>query len=463
MLERGEGDGIAVCLAGPRRRIVHHDLASRPLDDLDSVRKPIAVDLHHIVGKLPSRRVIVEPTVDLAEFAIDVAADPDPLKQCVCRRIAQRIRVLEGDGLARCHLTAQPVGAPRYCNRLTNKLVQIRNTDSKMTKTRLALSMSCCDYDRCHALVSGRVAVDGVDLVISPNEPEESFHRAFQYQEFDVTELSLSSFTLLTSRDEAPYVGIPAFVSRLFRHSGIYIRTDRGIDDPSKLSGRKIGLPEYQITANVWIRGILEEEYGVRPESITWWQGGLEEAGREERAPLLLPPEIDMKPIPRDRTLSEMLERGEVDALISARAPSCFLRGAAHVQRMFPDFKSAEQDYYKRTKIFPIMHLIGLRRSIYEKHPWVAVNLFKAFIESKQHAMYELGQIGHLFSSLPWSVAEFQQTRALMGQDFWPYGVDANRAVLDRFLDYHYRQGLSQRRVQVDELFAPSTMHLTKI
>jgi 4,5-dihydroxyphthalate decarboxylase len=323
--------------------------------------------------------------------------------------------------------------------------------------------MSCCDYDRCHALINGRVQVDGIDLIASPNEPEESFHRAFQYQEFDVSELSLSSFTMLTSRRESPYVGIPAFVSRLFRHSGIYIRTDRGIDHPSKLSGRTIGLPEYQITANVWIRGTLEEEYGVKLDSIAWRQGGLEEGGREERSPLSLPPNIVLERIPADRNLSEMLARGEIDALLSARAPSCFLRRAPYVDRMFPDFKSAEREYYKRTKIFPIMHLIGVRRSIYERHPWVAVNLFKAFIEAKSHAMYELGQIGHLFSSLPWSVAEFQETTSLMGNDFWPYGVHANRGVLDRFLDYHHRQGLSKCRVAVEELFAPATLHLSKI
>lgn len=332
-----------------------------------------------------------------------------------------------------------------------------------MSKDRLTLSMSCCDYDRCHALINGRVQVDGVDLVISPNEPEESFHRAFQYQEFDISELSLSSYTMLTSRGEAPYVGIPAFVSRLFRHSGIYIRTDRGIDHPSKLSGKTIGLPEYQITANVWIRGTLEQEYGVNLNSIAWRQGGLEEPGREERSPLSLPPEVDLKPIPRDRNLSQMLADGEIDALLSARAPSCYLNGAPNVDRMFPDFKKTEQEYYKKTKIFPIMHLIGIRRSIYEQHPWVAVNLFKAFIEAKKHAMYELSQIGHLFASLPWSVAEFQETTKLMGPDYWSYGAEENRHVLDCFLDYHHRQGLSKRRVKVEELFAPPTFHLSKI
>jgi 4,5-dihydroxyphthalate decarboxylase len=332
-----------------------------------------------------------------------------------------------------------------------------------MPTSRLTLSMACCNYDRCHALFDGRVQVDGVELLATPIEPEEAFHRAFQYQEFDVSELSLSSFSMLTSRGDAPYVGIPAFVSRLFRHSGIYIRTDRGIDHPSKLSGKTVGLPEYQITANVWIRGILKDEYGVDLESIAWRQGGLEDAGREERARLDLPASIDLKSIPSDRNLSDMLANGEIDALISARAPSCYLRGAPNVDRLFPDYKTVEQDYFRRTKIFPIMHLIGIRRSIYEQNPWLAVNLMKAFMQAKDYVMYELGQIGHLFATLPWSVSEFESTVRLMGPDYWSYGFEKNKHVLETFLGYHHRQGLSKRLVKPEELFAPSTHHLAKI
>lgn len=329
--------------------------------------------------------------------------------------------------------------------------------------SRLELSLAVCDYDRCRAVIDGRVAVDGCRIIPTPVEPEEAFHRAFKFQEFDVTELSLSSLTMLTSRGESPYVAIPAYVSRLFRHSGIYIRTDRGIDRPEDLKGRVIGLPEYQITATVWIRGILEDEHGVDVRSVKWRQGGLEDAGRTERSPLNLPPEIDLKPIPADRTLSDMLAAGDIDALISARAPSCFLKGAPNVARMFPDYRSAEQDYFRRTGIFPIMHVMGVRRSIYERHPWVAVNLLKAFMEAKAVAMYELSQIGHLFASLPWSVYERDQTVALMGEDFWSYGFAENRHVLDTFLRYHHDQGLSKRLVSAEELFAPSTHELTRI
>jgi 4,5-dihydroxyphthalate decarboxylase len=328
---------------------------------------------------------------------------------------------------------------------------------------QLDLSLAVCDYDRCRAVLDGRAPVDGCRIIPTALEPEEAFHRAFQYQEFDVTELSLSSFTMLTSRGDSPYVGIPAFVSRLFRHSGIYIRTDRGIDHPSKLKGLTIGLPEYQITATVWIRGILQDEYGVDVRSVAWRQGGLEDAGRTERSKLDLPADIDLQPIPSGRTLSDMLAEGEIDALISARAPSCFLKGAPNVDRMFPDYRAAEQDYYRRTGIFPIMHLVGIRRSIYERHPWVAVNLYKAFLQAKKHAMYELSQIGHLFVSLPWSVRERDLTVELMGEDFWSYGAHENRKVLETFLRYHHDQGLSKRLVGVDELFAPSTLELTKI
>ncbi|NYZ13690.1 ABC transporter substrate-binding protein [Azospirillum sp. RWY-5-1] len=329
--------------------------------------------------------------------------------------------------------------------------------------SRLELSLAVCDYDRCRAVLDGRVAVDGCRIIPTAIEPEEAFHRAFKFQEFDVTELSLSSLTMLTSRGESPYVAIPAYVSRLFRHSGIYIRTDRGIDRPEDLKGRVIGLPEYQITATVWIRGILEDEYGVDVRSVKWRQGGLEEAGRTERSRLDLPPDIDLKPIPSDRTLSDMLAAGEINAMISARAPSCFLKGVPNVARLFPDYRAAEQDYFRRTGIFPIMHVMGVRRSIYERHPWVAVNLLKAFMEAKAVAMYELGQIGHLFASLPWSVYERDQTVALMGEDFWSYGFAENRKVLDTFLRYHHEQGLSKRLVSAEELFAPSTHELTRI
>lgn len=327
----------------------------------------------------------------------------------------------------------------------------------------LQLSMGCCDYDRTRALFDGRVRIEGCEVLPVAIEPEEAFHRAFSFQEFDVSELSISSHTLLTSRGENQYVGIPAFVSRLFRHSGVYIRTDRDIDGPAALAGKTIGLPEYQITANVWIRGILQDDYGLNPETIHWRRGGLEAPGRGERAPLKLPPQIDLRQVADGKTLSRMLEIGELDAVISARAPSCFERGVPNVARLFPDYRSIEEDYFRRTKIFPTMHIIGIRKSLVERHPWLPVSVFKAFLRAKELTMHELGQIGHLFVSLPWGVSEFEKARGLMGEDYWSYGLAANRHVLETFLRYHHEQGLSARKVAPEELFAASTLDLTKI
>ncbi|MDB5903376.1 MAG: 4,5-dihydroxyphthalate decarboxylase [Betaproteobacteria bacterium] len=328
---------------------------------------------------------------------------------------------------------------------------------------KLQISLGCCDYDRTKAIFDGRAPIEGCDVVPVAIEPEEAFHRAFSSQEFDVSEISISSHTLTTSRGVNPYVGIPAFVSRLFRHSGIYIRTDRGIDRPQALAGKTIGLPEYQITANVWIRGILQDDFGVKPESIHWRRGGLEEPGRLERSPLQLPADVELEQVADGKTLSGMLEAGELDAVISARAPSCFERGAPNVSRLFPDYRSTEEDYYRRTKIFPTMHIIGIRRSLAERHPWLPVSVLKAFMRAKELTMYELGQIGHLFTSLPWGVSEFDKARALMGNDYWSYGFEPNRHVLETFTRYHHAQGLSQRKVAPEELFAHSTLDLTKI
>ncbi len=326
----------------------------------------------------------------------------------------------------------------------------------------LRLSLTVCDYDRTRALFDGRVAIEGCDVTAVPLEPEEAFHRAFRFAEFDVSELSMSSHTLMTSRGQNTYVGIPAFVSRLFRHSGIYVRTDR-IRKPEDLRGKRIGVPEYQMTANVWIRGSLEDDYAVKPTDIHWRQGGLEESGRGERTPIKLPADVDFQPVPHTQTLNALLEAGEIDGLISARAPSCFLRGAANVGRLFPDYRRTEENYFRRTKIFPVMHIVGIRKELVSAHPWLAASVMKAFIKAKALAMAELGQIGHLFVSLPWSVSEYQSARALMGDDFWSYGFEANKHVLETFTRYHHAQGLSARKVAPEELFAASSLDLSKI
>ncbi len=339
----------------------------------------------------------------------------------------------------------------------------VRFYQDRQDVNKLRISLACCDYDRCRAIFDGRAPIEGCEVAAVPLEPEEAFHRAFRFREFDICELSMSSHTLMSSRGQNAYVGVPAFVSRLFRHSGIYIRTDRGISTPADLKGRTVGLPEYQITANVWIRGLLADEYGVNAAEVRWRSGGIEEPGREERAPLQLPPDIDLAPIPRHRTLAEMLASGELDAVVGARAPSCFARGAANVGRMFPDYRKVEQEYFRRTRIFPIMHIIGIRRELAEQHPWLPVSVFKAFLRAKALCMDELGQIGHLFTSLPWGVMEFESARALMGEDYWSYGFEANQHVLETFTRYHHQQGLSARQVDPRALFHPATLDLSKV
>ena len=329
--------------------------------------------------------------------------------------------------------------------------------------SELTVSLGCCDYDRTRAIFDGRVGIKGCNVICDPIEPEEAFHRAFKFQEFDISELSLSSHMLTTSRGENDYVGVPAFVSRLFRHSGIYIRTDRGIDRPESLAGKTIGLPEYQITANVWIRGILQDEFGVKPSDIHWRSGGLEDPSRDERSPLRLPPEIDLKPIPSDRTLSDMLAEGELDGVIGARAPSCYLQGAPNIDRLFPDFRDVERDYFTRTGIFPVMHIIGIRKSLAEAHPWLPVNVYNAFVQAKRLCMSELGQIGHLYISLPWGVAEFHESQALMGKDYWRYGIEENRPELEALTRYSFEQGLSARKLTPEDLFAAPVRELFKI
>ena len=329
--------------------------------------------------------------------------------------------------------------------------------------SKIRLSIAAAGYDRTRAVWDGRVTIDGVDLIYNTVEPEEAFHRAFKFGEFDITEMSMSSHTMMTSRGENAYVGVPVFLSRVFRHSGIYVRSDRGIKTPADLVGKLVGLPEYQITANVWIRGILQEDFGVHPESIKWRRGGVEEPGRGERAPISLPKNIDLQQIPDDKSLSEMLEKGEIDAVIGARAPSCFIRNAPNVVRLFKDYRAVEEDYFRRTKIFPIMHMIGIRKSLVEQHPWLPVNVYKAFLQAKAMAAHDISEICHLMVTLPWAAQQWEEARILMGDDYWPYGFDKNRHVVDSFVRYHHEQGLSSRLVSSSELFHPTTLDISKI
>jgi 4,5-dihydroxyphthalate decarboxylase len=323
----------------------------------------------------------------------------------------------------------------------------------------LRLTFGCGPSDRVNAIFDGRVRIEGCELSCFPIGPEEAFHRAFAGQDFDLTELSASSLILTTARGEAKYFALPIFLSRVFRHSACYIRTDRAIRSPQDLRGKLIGVPEYQMTAALWARGILSDEYGVKSEEIRWRNGGLNKPGRGERTPISLPSSFELQSIPSDTTLSDMLAAGELDGIITARAPACYTAGAPNVERLFPDFRSAEEEYYRKTQMFPIMHLLAIRKTLVEANPWLAMSVVKAFYEAKQLAMAEMREIAVLPTMLPWLSDDLKRVQAVMGTDVWPYGIRENRKELDAMLRYSIEQGLSSRQVELEELFAPGTLH----
>lgn len=325
------------------------------------------------------------------------------------------------------------------------------------------ITIACGNYDRTKAIIDGRVKVEGCAVTYLPLYPEEIFHRQFVFQEFDVSEMSMSSYIRTVAAGTSQYVAIPAFVSRVFRHSGIYVREGSGITKPEDLKGKRVGVPEYQITAVVWIKGMLAHEYGVKPADVHWRQGGQEQAGRHERTPLKPIPGVDLKAIPEDKTLVGMLREGELDALCTARAPSSFLAGEPHIKRLFPDTRAAERAYYKKTGLFPIMHAVGIKKTLVEKYPWLPVSVYKAFVQAKELAMIDLTDVNALMVTLPWLEAETKETIAVMGPDFWRYGVKESLHDIEALAQYSFEQGLIDRKVTMEELFAASTFDISKI
>jgi 4,5-dihydroxyphthalate decarboxylase len=325
------------------------------------------------------------------------------------------------------------------------------------------VTIACGNYDRTRTIRDGTVKVEGCAVTYLPLYPEEIFHRAFKFQEFDVSELSFSSYIRTVAAGTSAYIGVPAFVSRIFRHSGIYIRKGAGIEKPQDLRGKRVGVPEYQITAVVWMRGLMQHEYGVAPAEIHWRSGGQEQPGRHERTPLKAIPGLDLQPIGDDRTLTGMLKAGELDALFTARAPSSFLNGEPHIARLFPNTRAAEQAYYKKTRLFPIMHLVGIRKVLAEKYPWLPTSVYKAFCEAKALAMIDLRDVNALMVTLPWLEAETNETGAIMGEDFWKYGISENLPEIEALTQYMHEQGLADRNVKVEELFHPSTFEIAKV
>lgn len=325
--------------------------------------------------------------------------------------------------------------------------------------SELHLTFACSPSHKIAAIFDGRVRIEGCKLTCFPVTPEEAFHRAFANQDFDITELSASSSILSTSRGDNKYFLLPIMLSRVFRHSSFYIRNDRGIDSPPALRGKLVGVPEYQMTAALWARGILSDEYGIKAHEIRWANGGLNVAGRSERIPITLPPEYELQSIPNTATLSQMLANGELDGIITARAPNCFVEGHPKVTRLFPDFRAAEEAYFRKTRMFPIMHLLAVRRSLVTEHQWLAASIVKAFYHAKRLAVEEMHDVGSMPVMLPWLSDDLKRAQAVLGPDVWPYGVPDNRAELEAMFRYSVEQGLSSRRITLEEYFAPGTLH----
>ena len=328
--------------------------------------------------------------------------------------------------------------------------------------SKLRLSLGCWNYDRTRSLMDGTIQPDGIDLNYLNMPVEETFFRMLRNREFDVAEMSLSSYTVSLFRD-SPFIAIPIFPSRFFRHSCIYVNADSGIKSPKDLIGKKIGNPEYQMTAPVWIRGVLSDEYGVPVDSVTYYTGGEEEPNRDEKLKLDLPSSIKVQSIDPTQTLASMLVTGEIDALYTARMPSTFHTGGGKVKRLFENFVPVEQEYYTRTGIFPIMHTLVIRREIYEQNRWVAQSLYKAFAEAQQETYKDLYETAALKTMLPFLTAHVEETQRVMGKDFWPYGFKENEKTLNTFLRYHFEQGLSKKLLTPKDLFAPETLESFKI
>lgn len=321
---------------------------------------------------------------------------------------------------------------------------------------RVPLTLACWDYDRTLPLASGDVRPEGIDLTYLTLPVEETFFRMLRYREFDAAEMSLSSYVLsLFSENPQPFVAIPAFTSRAFRHNGIYVRAGSDIDTPADLRGRTVGVAEYQLTANVWIRGILAEHYDVPAESVRYRTGGLHAPGREAKVAHEAPPGVDIAPIAPGTNLSDLLASGEIDAIYSPRTPRALHEGRA--RRLFADPRAEEERYFAATGIFPVMHVVVLRKELYEARPWLARSLFDAFEESRRRAARRMAETAASQCMLPWLYAEAERTSELMGRDFWTYGVAGNENDLATFLRYSREQGLAREQLSPESIFAPET------
>ncbi len=322
-----------------------------------------------------------------------------------------------------------------------------------VTQTPQTLTVACGVYDRTWPLAASVAAVPGYELAWKHLPTEEIFLRGMLGGEFDIAEMSMSSYLLQCSRGENLYQAIPAFVSRKFRHGSIYVRADAGIETPADLRGRKIGVPEYQLTANVWARGLLSDEYGVRSNEIHWVIGGVEEPGRDEKIPVHLPESFQFTRLQPGETLWEMMTQGRLDAIIAPRAPRAFVNGDKRIRRLFADTVSAEKAYYQKTRLFPLMHVVGIRKDVIASAPDLPSALLSALEAARRHALGQLHQSNVDTTMLPWLDAHLRETEDIMGKDYWPYGTEANRRDIETLCRYSHEQGIISTRMKVEDLF----------
>jgi 4,5-dihydroxyphthalate decarboxylase len=314
---------------------------------------------------------------------------------------------------------------------------------------KLPLSLAISPYEHTRDLRPEGIELNVLDLPI-----EEIFYRFTNFREWQASEMSFGKVISLMSQPRPEIICIPVFLSRVFRHSAIYVGKNSSIGKPKDLEGKRVGIPEWAQTAGIYVRGMLQHEYGVDLARIKWFQAGVREPGRVEKVKLNLPPGVSIQPMP-ERTLADMLGKGDLDAVISARE----VPGT----RLFQNYRTAEAEYWKKTRIFPVMHVLAIKRDAYERDRWIAMNLLKAFEEAKQRSLARVADIGASQVPVAWVADHAQQWRAIAGDDFWPYGIEGSRRTLEAFVQYGFEQGVSKRRLKLEELFAPETLERAKI
>jgi 4,5-dihydroxyphthalate decarboxylase len=318
----------------------------------------------------------------------------------------------------------------------------------------LSLTCAISEYDHVRDIASGRVRAEGIAISCLTMPVEEIFYRTLRHGEFDIAEMSMGRYASAVSGEACAFVAIPVFPSRMFRHSSIYVRTGGPVKQAQDLKGKRVGVPEWAQTAGIYARGMLAQQFGVGLHEVEWVQAGIQEAGREEEVVVNPPAGVHIARF-SDRTLNDMLLAGEIDAMMSAHPPECFENGDPGVRRLFEDFMAVEHRYWRESGVFPIMHTVVLKRDVFERNRWIAMNLLKAFSEAKARSMERMAEVTAARVPLPWAFEYFRRTKEEFGDDFWPYGVEQNRTTLTAFLGFAFEQGVTRRLLSPDDLFPP--------